>query len=77
MSRVIPQPTYGFSTGFRSIASPYACSDQLPVPAPPVQGDGTACRQAKEPLTSPSFGCEATGPYMSATCRWRIGKCRL
>ena len=36
-SRVLPQPTYGFSNGLRSIARPYAWFDQLPVPEPPEQ----------------------------------------
>ena len=57
-SRVIPQPTYGFSTGLISIASPYACSDQLPVPvfAAPVQGEDDACRHSNDAVTSPSAG---------------------
>lgn len=50
LSRVMPQPTYGFSTGLRSTASPYACSDQLPVPrfAIPLQGEADACLPALE-----------------------------
>ena len=48
-SRVRPQPTYGFSTGLRSIACPYAWFDHEPFAEPPVHGDGTACRQRNDP----------------------------
>src|SRR4051812_17138776 len=73
-SRLMPQPTYGFSRGFRSTARPYACFDQCPVLRPPVQGDGTASRHSNEPVTSPSFGCWLRGPYMLLIDMWRIGK---
>jgi len=66
-SRLCPQPTYGFSTGLTSTASPKACIDHVPVPLPPVHGEGTACRQSNEPVTSPSRGRSRRGPYMSAS----------
>src|SRR5262245_24023728 len=70
----IPQPTYGFSRGFRSIARPYAWFDQCPDFVPPVHGDGTACRQWKEPEMSLSRGRPLAGPYMSESSRCRIGQ---
>src|SRR5438445_4206677 len=69
-SRVIPQPTYGFSRGSRSIASPYACIDHVPV-RPPLHGDAAACRHSNDAVTSPfGFGL---GPYMAAKDITRIG----
>src|SRR5205823_5999326 len=71
--RVAPQPTYVFSTGLRSTASPKACIDQLPLALPPTQGEGTACRHSNEPLGS--AGWPLLGPYTSAIVMWWIGKC--
>ena len=48
--------------------------DQLPVPVPPVHGDGTACLHENEYVTSPSAGCTLPGPYSSSIAMWWIGK---
>src|SRR5262245_2983867 len=53
-SLLCPQPTYGFSRGLRSTASPKAWFDHVPVPRPPVHGEGTAWRHSNEPVPSPS-----------------------
>src|SRR5579862_7143954 len=71
-SRVIPQPTYGFSRGSRSTASPYACIDQFVPFAFPLHGDGTASRHSNDAVTSPFWsGC---GPYIALNDISRIGK---
>src|SRR5579864_2850326 len=49
--------------------------DQLPVPVPPEQGDGTACRHENTYVTSRSFGQTLNGPYASLSFMWWIGKC--
>src|SRR5438034_6678021 len=68
----MPQPTYGFSDGLMSIAMPYACIDQWPLRLPPVQGEGTACRQSNDPVMSRSAGC--CPPYTCTSRMWWIGK---
>src|SRR5262249_61372879 len=72
LSRVIPHPTYGFSRGSRSIASPKACIDQWCVVDEPLHGDAAASRHSNDAVTSPLWsGC---GPYVEAKAPSRIGK---
>src|SRR5207244_6519021 len=70
LSRVIPHPTYGFSRGSMSTASPYACIDQWWV-LPPLHGDAAAFRHSNDAVTSPlRSGC---GPYVDEKAASRIG----
>ena len=58
--------TYGFSIGLRSIARPYACSDQRVVPS--------TYRQLKADVLSASIERKSLPPYASTATIRRIGK---
>src|SRR4051812_49586558 len=76
-SRLMPQPTYGFSTGLMSTARPKACSDQLPVPLPPLHGDGSASPYAHHALAAVSRRLCFFFPDAAVLCMLGIGRCSV